>query len=218
MVSQGQRQPEETGDRARWFRVGVMSATAAAPLVTRWRSLRAAERARALWEAGQARGRMPWPPTRAAAPAPEPPRANVRPGLWLAGAGVGLVAAGVVAFVIARRRMLAQEEPPLDLPLTGLNGRERPANERTRDPITAPAGARSAAAEQPAPSSAPAAIWNANEADTEPDEQAPIIGDVQTLTFYEAGAPNLPAETNRVYFASAQQALAAGFEPEEADE
>jgi hypothetical protein len=70
----------------------------------------------------------------------------------------------------------------------------------------------------PAGTASPAAIWDAGVTDQEPDEQAPIIGDVQTLTFYEAGAPNLPAETNRVYFASAQQALAAGFEPEEADE
>jgi hypothetical protein len=219
MASQRQRQAVETGDRARWFRVGMVSATAAAPLITRWRSLRAAERARELWEAGQARGRLAWPPTRAAAPAPEPPRANVRPGLWLAGAGVGLVAAGVVAFVVARRRMQTQEEPPLELPLTGLNGREHPAEERSRDPIAAATGARSAAAEQPVPASAaPTAAWNADEADTEPDERAPIIGDVQTLTFYEAGALNLPAETDRIYFSSAQQALAAGFEPEETDD
>jgi hypothetical protein len=219
MVSQLHRLQDQAGVRARWFRLGMMSATAVAPLITRWRSLRAAERARALWEASQARGTLPWLPTRPAAPATAPPRANVRPGLWLAGASVGLVAAGAAAFVVARRRMLAREERPLDLPLTGLNGRDHQHEELLRDPVAAPAGAKSASAEQTAPASTAisAGIRDASAGgveDREPDEIAPIIGDVDSLTYFEAGAPNLPAETKRVYFPSAQDARDAGFKEE----
>jgi hypothetical protein len=227
MVSQLQRKQERMGDRARWFRLGMVSATATAPLVTRWRSLRAAERARGLWEASQTRGQLPWPHARPAALAPaEPPRANVRAGLWLAGAGVGLVAAGAVAFVVARRRMLAAEERPLDLPLSGLNGRERRKDDkvdRVRDTVATPAGAGPVSAEQTAPASATAApsAWDASAAgglDPEPDEVAPIIGNLRTLAYYEAGAPDLPEEADRVYFRSAQDARDAGFHAERASE
>jgi hypothetical protein len=223
MVSQLQHLQERMGDRARWFRLGMVSATAVAPLVTRWRSLRAAERARALWEASQARGPRPGSHTRPGAPVPaEPPRANVRAGLWLAGAGVGLVAAGAVAFVIARRRiMLAAEERPLDLPLTGLNGREfrdDDTSARVRDTVAAPTGAGLANAEQTAPSSiATPSRWDARATDgpdTEPDEIAPIIGNLRTLAYFAADAPNLPTEADRVYFRSAEDARDAGFHAE----
>ncbi|HEY7983335.1 MAG TPA: hypothetical protein VID73_04155 [Ktedonobacterales bacterium] len=203
------------GDRTRWFRLGMVSATAMTPLITRWRSLRAAERARALWEASQARGPLAWSPARRAAPPPaEAPRANVRPGLWLAGAGVGLVAAGAVAFVVARRRMLAAEERPLDLPLSGLNGSDRPTDE-PRGPVRASvataAAAGPASAEQMA--GAPSA-WDAHPADSlepEPAAVAPIIGNLQTLAYYDASSPNVPEETDRVYFRSAEDARDAGF-------
>ncbi|HEV2238393.1 MAG TPA: hypothetical protein VGR57_17170 [Ktedonobacterales bacterium] len=219
MVSQMQRMQrmqQRMGDRARWFRLGMVSATAMTPLITRWRSLRAAERARALWEASQAHGPLPWSPARRAeTPPAEAPRANVRPGLWLAGAGVGLVAAGAVAFVVARRRMLAAEERPLDLPLSGLNGTDRPGGE-SRDPVragvtTATATTGPAGAEQTA--AAPSA-WDVRTADSLeslPDEVAPIIGNLRTLDYYDASSPNVPEETDRVYFRSAEDARAAGF-------
>jgi hypothetical protein len=218
MVSQMKRLREQTSDRARWFRLGMVSATAMAPLVTRWRSLRAAERAQALWEASQERASsLHLPGRQPAVPVPtDPPRANVRAGLWLAGAGVGLVAAGVVAFVVARRRMLAREEQPLDLPFTGLNGRDQQHDEPARDPVAARAGAEAATARPEAPERAasaptPRRPLAADAEDSEPDEVAPIIGDLRTLVYYDAGAPALPAEPDRVYFRSAQDALAAGF-------
>jgi hypothetical protein len=219
MVSQLKQLRAQTSDRARWFRLGMVSATAMAPLVTRWRSLRAAERARALWEASQERASLLHIPGRQPALVPvDPPRADVRAGLWLAGAGVGLVAAGAVVFVVARRRMLAQDEQPLDLPFTGLNGRDRQVDEPARDPVAMRAGADAAAAQPEAPARAASQLHPsvADVADPEPDELAPIIGDLRTLAYYEAGAPALPVEADRVYFRSAQDALAAGFHEQSA--
>ena len=121
-------------DSGQWFRMGIVSATVVTPLVSRWRSLRAAERARVLWDASRANTQWPWAQSGAtmggAAPAAvavtdpmlAPPRPSVRPGLWLAGVGVGLAVAGAAAFVIARRRMQSNEAP-VEVPWpAGANG------------------------------------------------------------------------------------------------
>ena len=40
---------------------------------------------------------------------------------------------------------------------------------------------------------------------------APFIGNIRTMIYHEADAPNLPAEDNRVYFVSEDEAHAAGY-------
>jgi methylphosphotriester-DNA--protein-cysteine methyltransferase len=42
--------------------------------------------------------------------------------------------------------------------------------------------------------------------------EAPFIGDVKTMIYHEANAENLPAEQNRMYFASEEEAHEAGFQ------
>jgi hypothetical protein len=119
MQKQMQKQAiEQTSDgsdaRARWFQVGVISATVLTPLVRRWQTLRAAEQARALWEAGRAGAARPFLRARHDETAPH----DVNPRLWLAGAGVGLVAAGALAYyVVARRRLVADDEAAVELRL-----------------------------------------------------------------------------------------------------
>jgi len=76
----------------------------------------------------------------------------------------------------------------------------------------AAAGAREASGGAPdgAQQAAQAAPGQAQEMDA-----APFIGNRHTGIFHAATARNLPAEDNRIYFATEEEALAAGFRPAE---
>lgn len=150
--------------------------------------------------------------------------------LWLAGAGVGLAAAGAGTYLLVRRRLgVAAEEPLLDLPLPSPNGGSangggpRMATPIPTRPLAEPLGEdvlqQEAAAGEPVvveptpwdgggasvtPTGAPAGV-------VVPDE-APFIGDIKTMIYHEANAENLPAEQNRVYFASEEEAREAGYQ------
>jgi hypothetical protein len=213
-------------ERAQWFRIGMISATVLTPLITRWRSLRAAQRARDLWESSRAGARWPWAasPTEAELP-PVARRQPVSTGIWLAGAGVGLVVAGTVAFVVARRRIMSSDEAPLELTLEpGSNGAGRSSGERTREAVgratwtsAANVAARDLdqdAAEDAAEDAALPPTPAATEPQTAALEEAQYIGDVKTLVYHDDDDDdNLPTEENRVYFATREQAEAAGFRP-----
>lgn len=178
---------EATGGRARWVRLGVISATTMAPLIARWNELRAEERAREArsvavvrlqavrdlasgWNlpnvrlpfgaesvppattdparlaniislaterakrgldtvGTQAADRAPWASSlvgrftggRAAQPAPKKDDDRPNVNLWLFGVAIGLTAAGVAAYVIARQRMTATPDdgPMVELPANG---------------------------------------------------------------------------------------------------
>ncbi len=123
--------------KTNWFRTGVISAAAVAPLIARWRDLRLTAQARAQRERAEAslqgiRARFVRPPQQPPQ-APVPQRASadaIRTGLWVSGVVVGLVAAGATAYFIVRRQMAAQEEPLVELPLTpdrGTDGQGRAA-------------------------------------------------------------------------------------------
>ena len=121
------------GERAQWFRMGVVSATVLTPLVSRWQTVRAAERARELWEASRVSAARPWTSRKAEAELPPlAQRSNISTALWLAGAGTGLAIAGTVAFILVRRRLAAVDEAPLELSLASGNGQYHHATERTR--------------------------------------------------------------------------------------
>src|SRR5579872_1092461 len=122
--------------RSRWFQVGLASATLLTPLLKRWNDLRAAEQARAWRDEAEARLRevRRWNPIQRnnarrqaqeaieQVAAPRGAVGNVSATIWLAGVGVGLLAAGTGAYFLVRRRMhLEREEPLLDLPIP-LNG------------------------------------------------------------------------------------------------
>lgn len=216
----------------KWFRVGVMSAAAVAPLIARWNDLQKDKRAAELREQAQARlgdvrsrlrsgandvlrqaaplaERMPFVQV---VPAKSRRRANRN--LWLAGVAVGLVAAGVTAYVVARRRIAVpeEEEPMVELPLTSANGAW---------PTTRPAGEGSFAEQVPMSSMQDTAAQN--EAIGEPDSMdeidnsedagaARFVGNIHTMVYHDAGdEAHLPSEENRIYFATEEKAREAGF-------
>lgn len=275
--------------KGNWFRTGMVSATVVAPLIARWRDLRATKEAQtsALAEPEPWWARLNWQNVSEVQEAlrreGQRRSSQVSTGLWLSGVTVGLVAAGVGAFVLVRRRIASTDEAPLvELPLEPVpssNGvhpqthtddfRERAASEGSTpapstsgggltgagndaqplsadrsgfgpaevvepgmpEPGEAPADeAAPAAARQPqttaasasgdreaafpqAPTPTPAAEM-AQEAisSTEDANAAPFVGNIHTMVFHEAAeADHLPAEENRVYFATEEEATAAGF-------
>lgn len=240
--------------RSRWFQVGLASATLLTPLLKRWNDLRAAEQARAWRDEAEARLRevRRWNPIqrnnarRQAQEAIEQvaaPRGNtssVSATIWLAGVGVGLLAAGTGAYFLVRRRMrLEREEPLLDLPIP-LNGNgahlretahamaqeisrsdEQAASAAARNGVapTSPAMPASPQSSVPAPAQAGplmpptlatgTAPTNAAEANSAND--AAFVGNIHTMVYHAAEADDLPAEENRIYFASEDDAHDMGY-------
>lgn len=220
-----------------WLRVGIASATAMAPLVNRWNELRAAERARNLADEAEARLRelrgLGGARNEAlnivrqvTAQVPER-RGKVSSKIWLIGVGVGLVAAGTATFILVRRRMAQSlDEPLLDLiTVSSMNGRGPAAangsSTAAKTPAEMPAQATAGQGTPPAeqdqrepdelfggattltPTEAPAGEMDA--------EAAPFIGNIRTMIYHEADDANLPAEENRIYFASEEEAQEAGY-------
>jgi hypothetical protein len=160
--------------------------------------------------------------------------------LWLVGVGVGLVAAGTAAYVLVRRRMeQSLEEPVLDVPVMGTNGTG--AHLRAAEERMAQEQSAATLAERPAarpPQSPPAAPPVAERAESRqqtalaecsgtgageaapagaPTAEAPFIGNIRTLVYHKADDENLPAEENRIYFASEDEAREAGYRRDRAD-
>jgi hypothetical protein len=255
-----------TSQSGQWFRIGMISATVVTPLLTRWRDLRAAERARALWEARGGGARWPFGASERELP-PLARKSDVSTRLWLAGVGFGLIAAGTAAYFIARRRLRVGDEAPLELPLVGSNGKTREAADhataifgRAARPVAAETagGATTLAAQAPRatmPGTRSAGVAGGQEwlgegeggrewpGATDGGQEwlahapegmnaqngaagvaevngvngvngvvdAPFIGNIHTRIYHEGRAPNLPDEENRIYFASAAEAEAAGY-------
>jgi hypothetical protein len=227
------------GNRFQWFRLGLISATVMTPLVSRWQSLRAAERAWALWEARQTASRLPWAHRTAgeAELAPLARKSNPSAGIWLAGVLVGLIVAGTATYALARRRQQSDGEL-LELPWAQANGKAPHSAEQARHVLgrawhtPGASGQQERSAMSSAAPGASATTPQANGAATgeqqaiagvaatregtpldgaiEPDT-APIIGNTRTMVYHEAGDVNLPTEENRIYFASAQEAEARGY-------
>ena len=228
------------GAGGQWLRLGLASATIMAPLLSRWSDLRAAERARVLADEAEARlhdmrghlnlaslgaKRDPLELVREARAQLGAERSRASTRLWLVGVGVGLVAASAGAYILVRRRMAqALEEPLMELPAVSVNGNR--ASTQTRPPATATATAAETAPENPptaatpAPSMAPAQA-NGAAAPTEQDQSspasaeeanvAPFIGNIRTMIYHEAADDDLPAEENRIYFVSEDEARQAGY-------
>lgn len=242
------------GARGEWLRLGLLSASVVAPLVARWNDLRAAERAATMRDEIEARVKAlgelaPWTKqdsrqhaassVRKARRTLAANRDNGVTRLWLIGAGVGLAAAGVAAYLLARRRLGATaEEPYLDLPADGGNGarsnglaaaKARPAMAPTTAAATASVGetlqqAEHADEEHQQPGEEPIIVeptpWDGGGATVTPSgapagvvdpSEAPFVGNIHTMIYHEANAENLPEEENRIYFASEEEARDAGY-------
>ncbi|HKB48503.1 MAG TPA: hypothetical protein VKC57_12450 [Ktedonobacterales bacterium] len=226
------------GAGGQWLRLGLASATIMAPLLSRWSDLRAAERARVLADEAEARlhdmrghlnlaslgaKRDPLELVREARAQLGAERSKASTRLWLVGVGVGLVAASAGAYVLVRRRMAqALEEPLMELPAVSVNGNraytqtrlpatataaetapENPPTTATPIPSVAAAQANGAAAPNEQDQSSPASAEEAN--------AAPFIGNIRTMVYHEAADDDLPAEENRIYFVSEDEARQAGY-------
>jgi hypothetical protein len=243
-------EPAALGDRGRWLQLGMLSAAAAAPLIARWRSLRADDRAQALFEraealralasarlsdAGQAAQSLQQSLQRtfsrdgsghAATDAAERLAASLavaqavedearrrrarRASFWLAGVSAGLIAAGAVTYIIIRNRALARAENDtlVELSLDHLSG----------GPPTAPAPGEPPITEAPPsrePGFAPPPAFTDEDGDG-----ATWVGDIYTRVYMPmAGLDRaaLPEHDRRIYFASEERAIAAGYHRAGAD-
>jgi hypothetical protein len=224
------------GAGGQWLRLGLASATIMAPLLSRWSDLRAAERARVLADEAEARlhdmrghlnlaslgaKRDPLELVREARAQLGAERSKASTRLWLVGVGVGLVAASAGAYVLVRRRMAqVLEEPLMELPAVSVNGNR--ASTQTRPPATAAemAPENPPTAATPAPSmaaaqangaAAPTEQAQSSPASAEEANAAPFIGNIRTMVYHEAADDDLPAEENRIYFVSEDEARQAGY-------
>lgn len=253
--------PEGTSSangKNRWFQVGLVSAGAAAPLIARWRSLRAAEQAEALREQASARWsdamervvsalpqdtiqetlRQALPQAQEslrqvssaarsalqrlpAVSQPEPiipvvsSKRRVNTTLWLVGVGVGVVAAGAVAYVVLRNRMSAagDDDTLVEIPLTAVTATDTLA--------ATPSNGASAAGDGPAiveesPDEEPGVAEPLAFSD-EDAEGAAFIGNILSRVYHPADSKRLPAPEHRIYFATEEEATDAGYRPDGAE-
>jgi hypothetical protein len=282
MTSEAPDGTTPTSGKNRWFQLGLLSAGAAAPLIARWRSLRAAEQAEALRNQASARwsdwsdvvSRMAASlPTdsiqgsidslqeslrqvapqaqeslrqvRFAArdalqrlpgvnlPATVPPapiivapvarrRANTT--LWLMGVGVGVVAAGAVAYFVLRNRMSAESDDDtlVEIPLTSpailaANGASAGTTAATR----AAAQAASKAADEPpiveGPSDDEPRVAEPIPFSESDAEGAAFVGNILSRIYHPIDSKRLPSPQNRIYFASEAEATSAGYRADSAE-
>lgn len=156
-------------------------------------------------------------------------RNRVRVGLWLAGVSVGLVAAGVGAYAIARRRMASTEDETLvELQMSSvLYGTPTDENESTSSragalltmdtaddyPTHMPgwAGLNDAELVEPGMPEPGEPLTGQTPPSTD-GVQAPYVGNIHTMIYHDGSdTEHLPGEDNRVYFATEQEARAAGY-------
>ncbi len=201
------------GSMGRWLQLGMLSATVTAPLIARWRGLRDDDRAQALRERAEtlrerAAARLAGvagPRTGAATDADAARHRAVRASLWLAGASAGLIAAGVITYVVIRNRAQtsAGHEALAEIPADHLASEPLP---------TPPAGGEPPIAEaspSQEPGLAPPPVFSDADA-----EGAGWVGDIYTRAYtplQDIDDTALPAQDRRIYFATEEQAIAAGY-------
>jgi hypothetical protein len=131
--------------------------------------------------------------------------AAARRAWWIAGISVGFVSAGAAAFLIARRRQhLRAEQDLVALPTPpAANGHHSPAEQvrNTLSRLTRRAGSQTG--------TEPAMQATATTATA----KAAFVGNVHTMVYHPSDSEHLPAEENRIYFASEDEAIEAGYRP-----
>ncbi|HET9109903.1 MAG TPA: hypothetical protein VFN78_03665 [Ktedonobacterales bacterium] len=251
------------GGKNRWFQLGLVSAGAAAPLIARWRSLRAEEQAQALREQAVARwnetlarivasgrpealqealrqmapqaqesfrqvgaaardalqrlpGATQTPGVADAADTavipPTPATRRVSATLWLVGVGVGVVAAGAVAYIVLRNRMSAatDDDALVEIPLTVVSPPTDLATAAASAAIAREVAAEGPAIVQESPEEEPGIAEPIDFSETDADG-ATFVGNIHSRIYHAANSTRLPAPQHRIYFATEQEAIEMGY-------
>lgn len=231
ITNEAQEEISSESGKNRWFQMGLITAGAMAPLIARWRTLRAAEQAEALREQANARWngavdwvsqalpqaqdalrRLPIPATiREELPAPasvmRSSNRRVSVTLWTIGVGVGLVAAGTTAFIILRNRMNenAADDTLVEIPMTHVTSSDTLAHSQAAEAAAAgPAVVQEDPAEEPELAEEP-------HFGEEDGEGALFVGNIHSGVYQPIGSKRLPAPEHRTYFANEEQAVRAGY-------
>jgi hypothetical protein len=137
-------------------------------------------------------------------------RRRVNATLWAVGVGVGVVAAGAIAYVVLRNRMSVANdtEPLVEIPLTPVTAAETLAQTQAAAPAPeGPAIVEKAPAEEPG-------VAEPLPFSEEDAEGAEYIGNILSRVYHAANSKRLPAPQHRIYFATEEEALEAGYRPD----
>jgi hypothetical protein len=134
------------------------------------------------------------------------------------GVGVGVVAAGAVAYIVLRKRIgsASDDDALVEIPLTMVAPDDTLAVTRA-----------SAASAASAPSEGPAIIEESPDEEpgiaeptlfSDDDAQgAAFVGNILSRVYHAANSKRLPSPQHRIYFASEEEAVASGYRPDGAE-
>jgi hypothetical protein len=119
--------------------------------------------------------------------------------LWILGATVGVAAAGAAIYYFSRRRQpMLEAEPLVELPTNGADIYRSSASNITSLDASKTRG-----------ESEPAIVGVNSPVQT---EVGPLVGNIRTMVYHDVNEDQeLPAEENRIYFASETEAQEAGY-------
>jgi len=235
---------DRLNSQAQWIQLGVLTASILTPLINRWNELRAMEQAQAiredveeriqrlrtapLWNRRHAEQAVEEVLEEINSALPQPRRAPKSSTIfWVAGVGLGIIAAGVGTYLVVKRRMVSyREEPLVPLPFRRPGTSVPPyfpptptgsAGDATASmtPITASASSTSSLNGFSTHDEFAAAVGMTADVQDEtgrPDiEGAAVVGNIRTMAYHWPDDKHLPEEDNRVYFSSEEEAQQAGF-------
>jgi hypothetical protein len=126
--------------------------------------------------------------------------------VWLfGGIAVGFGVAGLITFLVTRRRMQAQMDDDTLIPLPDVNSNGHYAPEDQLKNAVAQVKQRQQN------------FGGTSSTNTTTQTAAPFVGNAHTLVYHPADSDHLPAEENRIYFQSEQEAKDAGYRAAEGE-
>lgn len=235
---------DRLNSQAQWIQLGVLTASILAPLINRWNELRAMEQAQAiredveervqklraapLWNRHHAEQAVEEVLEEINSALPRPRRTPKSSTIfWVAGVGLGIIAAGVGTYLVVKRRMTSyREEPLVPLPFrrpgSSIPPYFTPTPDRSADDATASMTSMTSMTsstssmngfsthDEPAAAAGMAADVK-DETGIRDIEGAAVVGNIRTMAYHLPDDEHLPEEDNRVYFSSEEEARQAGF-------